>query len=119
MALLVDALIALIALLHLYFLVLEVFLWDKPIGLRIFAQTAEEAAIRKTLAANQGIYNAFLAIGLLWGLVQGQAGHQIKVFFLLCVIVAGAFGGMLVSRKILIIQAIPAIITLILLFAWA
>lgn len=104
--------VALVALLHLYFLVLEMFLWDKPAGLKAFGQTLEAARASKVLAANQGLYNGFLAAGLLWGLVLGPAGTGVKVFFLLCVIVAGVFGAATASRKILFVQALPAAIAL-------
>lgn len=104
--------VALVALLHLYFLVLEMFLWDKPFGMRTFKLTPEFAAASKGLAANQGLYNGFLVAGLVWGLVMGAAGIQIKAFFLACVIVAGVFGGATVNRKILFVQAIPGIIAL-------
>ena len=98
---------ALVALLHLYFLVLEMFLWDKPAGLKAFGNTPQRAADTKVLAANQGLYNGFLAAGLLWGLIQGAAGHAVTVFFLLCVIVAGVYGAATASRKILYVQARP------------
>lgn len=104
--------VALVALLHLYFLVLEMFLWDKPFGMRTFKLTPEFAAASKGLAANQGLYNGFLVAGLVWGLVLGAAGIQVKVFFLACVIVAGLFGGVTVNRIILFVQAIPGIIAL-------
>lgn len=107
--------ISLIAILHLYFLVLEMFLWDKPAGLRAFGQTKETATASKVLAANQGLYNGFLAMGLLWGVSLGNSGDQIKIFFLLCVLVAGIFGALTASRKILWIQALPAAIALLLL----
>ena len=107
--------IALVALLHAYFLVLEMFLWDKPFGRRVFKLTPEFAAASKGLAANQGLYNGFLVAGLVWGLSMGAAGIQVKVFFLGCVIVAGLFGGATVNRKILFVQAIPGIIALALL----
>ena len=107
--------ISLIAILHLYFLVLEMFLWDKPAGLRAFGQTKEAATASKVLAANQGLYNGFLAMGLLWGVILGDNGNQLKVFFLLCVLVAGIFGALTASRKILWIQALPAAIALLLL----
>jgi len=112
-----DVLIALVALLHFYFLVLEMFLWDKPFGRRIFRLTPEFAAASKGLAANQGLYNGFLVAGLAWGLSMGAAGIQVKAFFLACVIVAGLFGGATVSRGILFVQAIPGIIALALLLA--
>ena len=87
---------------------LEMFLWDKPAGMKAFRQTPEKAAITKVLAANQGLYNGFLAAGLVWGLWLGPAGRDIKLFFLGCVVVAGAYGAATVSRKILFIQAVPA-----------
>jgi len=101
-----------VALLHAYFLVLEMFLWEKPAGRKAFGTTAEFAAATKALAANQGLYNGFLAAGLLWGLAMGAPGIQIKVFFLACVIVAGVFGGATVNRNILFVQAIPGIVAL-------
>ena len=119
MRLVADVLVALVALLHLWFLVLEMFLWDKPRGMRVFGTTPEYAAASKTLAANQGLYNGFLAAGLLWGLWLRGAGFDIKVFFLGCVIVAGAYGAATVGRKILFVQALPAAIALALLFASA
>lgn len=107
-----DIVIALVALLHGYFLVLEMFLWDTPKGRRAFGLTEEKAKITKVLAANQGLYNGFLAAGLVWGLVLGTEGFAIKTFFLLCVLVAGLFGAATVSRKILFVQAVPAAIAL-------
>jgi putative membrane protein len=112
-----DILVALVALLHVWFLVLEMFLWDKPLGLRTFRQTPESAATSKVLAANQGLYNGFLAAGLLWGLWLGGAGFGIKLFFLGCVIVAGLFGAATVGRKILFVQAFPAAIAMALVVA--
>jgi len=106
--------ILLVALLHVYFLVLEMFLWDKPAGLRAFGQTREAAVASKVLAANQGLYNGFLAAGLIWGLSLGVEGFGVKVFFLTCVLVAGVFGGMTASRKILVVQALPAAVGLVL-----
>lgn len=114
MAIFADIVVALVALLHLYFLVLEMFLWDKPIGLKAFSQSLEQARSTKVLAANQGLYNGFLAAGLIWGLVLGAAGIHIKIFFLGCVILAGIYGAVTASRKILFIQALPAIIGLVL-----
>jgi putative membrane protein len=107
-----NVVVALVALLHVYFLVLEMFLWDKPIGLRVFGQTKEAAAATRVLAANQGLYNGFLAAGLFWGLSLGPGGAGIKVFFLCCVLIAGLFGAATASRKILIVQAVPASIGL-------
>jgi putative membrane protein len=112
-----NALVALVAALHVYFLVLEMFLWTKPLGLKTFHQSIEKATDSAVLAANQGLYNGFLAAGLAWGLVQGNPtfAFQIKIFFLLCVIVAGIYGAVTVSRRILLVQALPAAIALILL----
>ena len=115
MSLVADAVVALVALLHVWILVLEMFLWDKPIGLRAFRQTPQSAALTKVLAANQGLYNGFLAAGLFWGLWLGAAGHEIKLFFLACVLVAGLYGAATASRKILYVQALPAAIGLALL----
>lgn len=111
---LADIVVALVAISHLGFLVLEMFLWEKPVGLRVFRQTAERAAITRALAANQGLYNGFLAAGLLWGLVPGTEGSAIKTFFLACVVVAGIFGAATVSRRIFWIQSAPAAIGLVL-----
>ena len=113
-----NGLVALVAALHVYFLVLEMFLWTKPLGLKTFRNSPEKAADSAVLAANQGLYNGFLAAGLVWGLVQSIAGFafQIKVFFLLCVIVAGICGAATVSRRILFVQAAPAALALILLW---
>jgi putative membrane protein len=112
-----NLLVALVAVLHLYFLVLEMFLWTKPLGLKTFRQTADKAADSAVLAANQGLYNGFLAAGLIWGLLHSAPSFafQIKAFFLLCVIAAGIFGAATVSRRILYVQAAPAAIALILL----
>lgn len=111
--------VALVAVLHLYFLVLEMFFWNKPLGRRVFGLSPEFAQSSAALAANQGLYNGFLAAGLLWGLVLGAEGFAIKVFFLGCVIVAGVFGALTASRKILWVQAVPGIaaLTLVLLFS--
>jgi putative membrane protein len=102
----------LVALLHVYFLVLEMFLWTKPYGRRVFGLTPEKAEITKSLAMNQGLYNGFLAAGLGWGLLTGADGHTIRVFFLSCVIIAGIFGAATASRKILWVQAVPGAIAL-------
>lgn len=106
--------IAAIALLHLYFLVLEMFLWTKPMGRRVFRLTPEFAQASAALAANQGLYNGFLAAGLLWGLVLGPDGFGVKVFFLACVIVAGLFAAVTVNRRILWVQALPGVLGLVL-----
>lgn len=110
MSTITNILICLVALLHVYFLVLEMFLWDKPIGLRTFKQSYEKAQASKVLAANQGLYNGFLAAGLFWGLFLGAT--NIKIFFLCCVAIAGLFGAVTVNRRILFIQALPAVIAL-------
>jgi len=110
--------IAFVALLHGYFLVLEMFLWTKPIGLKIFGQTRAAAEASRVLAANQGLYNGFLAAGLIWGLLLGQEGFGVKVFFLVCVIIAGVYGAATANRKILFVQALPAALGLGLLL-WA
>ncbi len=111
-----NVVVGVIALLHVYFLVLEMFLWDKPAGLRAFGQTLETAQASKVLAANQGLYNGFLAAGLVWGLTLGVAGTGVKVFFLGCVLVAGLYGAATASRKILYVQALPAALGLALVF---
>ncbi len=115
MKLVADGLVVLVALLHLWFLVLEMFLWDKPAGMRTFRNTPEKAAVTKVLAANQGLHNGFLAAGLLWGLSLGAGGTNIQLFFLGCVIVAGVYGAATVSRKILFVQALPAALAMALL----
>ena len=116
---LADTVVALVALSHLGFLVLEMFLWEQPAGLRVFRQSAERAAITRVLAANQGLYNGFLAAGLFWGLILGTEGNAIKTFFLACVIIAGLFGAASVSRRIFCIQAAPAMLGLVLvLLSW-
>jgi putative membrane protein len=104
--------VGLVALLHVYFLVLEMFLWDKPFGRRTFGLTPEFASASKSLAANQGLYNGFLAAGLVWSVSLGVAGNSIKLFFLGCVIIAGVFGGLTANRKILWVQALPGAIAL-------
>jgi putative membrane protein len=117
MAIAANLLVALVALLHLYFLVLEMFLWTKPLGLKTFSQSLEKAQSSAVLAANQGLYNGFLAAGLIWGLVHPNVafGFQVKLFFLACVVVAGLYGAFSVSRRILFVQAAPAALAIILL----
>ena len=112
MALIANIVVGLIGVLHVYILVLEMFLWDKPAGMRAFGNSQAAATATKVLAANQGLYNGFLAAGLFWGLSLGAAGTSVKVFFLLCVLVAGLYGAATANRKILFIQAIPAAIGL-------
>jgi putative membrane protein len=111
---LLTALVVLIALEHLWFLVLEMLLWTRPIGLKTFRNTAEGARQSAALAANQGLYNGFLAVGLLWGTLHPHPGMawQIKVFLLACVVVAGVFGAVTVSRRIFYVQALPALVGL-------
>ena len=109
-----QILIVLIALLHLYILVLEIFLWDKPSGLKAFGNTLEKARLTKVMAQNQGLYNGFLAAGLLWSLYAPESyALALANFFLGCVLVAGIYGGLTASKKIIYIQALPALIALI------
>jgi putative membrane protein len=113
-----NLLVALVAVLHVYFLVLEMFLWQKPLGLKTFRNSPAKAAETAVLAANQGLYNGFLAAGLVWGLWHSAPafGFQIKAFFLLCVIIAGVYGAATANRRILYVQAAPATLALILLW---
>jgi len=115
MTTLANILIGIVALLHLGFLYLEMFLWDKPTGRRVFRTTEEVARQSKTLAANQGLYNGFLAAGLVWSFFDGGPA---KIFFLSCVIVAGIFGALTVSKRIFYVQALPAIVALVLLLVF-
>jgi putative membrane protein len=109
-----DVLVALVALLHAWFLVLEMFLWTKPIGLKTFRNSPQRARDSKVLAQNQGLYNGFLVAGLAWGLVASPPDHAfaLKVFFLGCVVTAGLFGAFTVSKRIFFVQALPAILAL-------
>lgn len=107
-----TVLIVIVALLHTFFLVLEMFLWTTPRVRRIFGQTAEQAEITKVLAANQGLYNGFLAAGLLWGLTQGLGGNAVTTFFLLCVFIAGLYGAATANPRILLVQSLPAALAL-------
>jgi putative membrane protein len=118
MIVIANVLVALVAMLHVYFLILEMLLWTKPIGLKTFGNSQERADAMAVLAANQGLYNGFLAAGLLWGLFHPAPAFafQIKVFFLLCVIIAGAYGAYSVSRRILFVQTAPAALALIMLW---
>ena len=111
MMILANILVALVAVLHLGFLVLEMFLWNNPVGRKTFKMTPEYAQDSATLAANQGLYNGFLAAGLIWGLVSSET--SVKIFFLICVIVAGIFGGLTAKRSILYMQALPGLLALI------
>jgi putative membrane protein len=115
-ALLAHILVAFVAIEHLGFLVLEMFLWSRPVGLRVFGQTQAQADGSAKLAANQGLYNGFLAAGLLVSLVATDpVGHALAVFSLCCVVAAGVFGGYTVKKSILVVQALPAAIALVLL----
>lgn len=113
MNLLANIAVAVVAIIHIYILILEMFLWDKAAGLRAFGISKEFASATKVLAANQGLYNGFLAAGLIWGLGSGDL--RVKMFFLGCVLIAGIYGAITASRKILWVQAVPALIALILL----
>jgi putative membrane protein len=110
MTIFANLLVALVACLHLYFLILEMFLWTKPRGRKTFGNTVEFAEASKVLAANQGLYNGFLSAGLFWGIFSGSL--EFKIFFLGCVIVAGIYGAFSVSRKIFFIQALPGLAAL-------
>jgi putative membrane protein len=114
MATLAAVLVAVVAAIHIYILILEMFLWRTPRGLKSFHMDQDFADRSATLAANQGLYNGFLAAGLIWGLLAADpVGFQVKLFFLLCVIVAGLYGGATVSRRILLVQALPAVLALV------
>ena len=110
MSVVAIVLVVVVALLHLYFLVLEMFLWTRPLGLKVFRQTPEQATQSKVLAANQGLYNGFLAAGLLYGVATGS--REFCLFFLACVAVAGIYGGATVNRRILLVQALPAVLAI-------
>jgi putative membrane protein len=105
--------VALVAALHLGFMILEMYLWDTPFGHQVFGLTPEFAAATRVLAANQGLYNGFLAAGLAWSLALGEAGHALAVFFLGCVVVAGVFGALTANRSILWVQALPGALALL------
>jgi len=112
MSILATIAVAFVAFLHIAFLILEMFLWTKPIGQRVFGLSAQVMASSAALAANQGLYNGFLAAGLIWGLLLGPEGFAIKIFFLSCVVVAGIFGAATAKRSILWTQALPGAIAL-------
>jgi putative membrane protein len=107
-----EVLVAFVAIEHLGFLVLEMFLWETPVGMRVFGTTPEFARASAPLAANQGLYNGFLAAGLIWSLTRGRAAFPLKVFFLACVIVAGVFGALTAKTSVLFVQAMPALLAL-------
>lgn len=117
MATLTNIVIALVAILHIGFLVLEMFLWNHPFGRKTLKMTKEFSEASVTLAANQGLYNGFLAAGLIWGLISGE--YSVKMFFLICVFIAGVFGGITTKRSILYLQALPALLGLIFLYVSA
>lgn len=106
-------LVAVVAAIHLYILVLEMLLWNTPTGRKAFNLSEDFARETRVLAANQGLYNGFLAAGLLWGLWLGESGVPVTLFFLTCVLIAGVFGAITASRKILYVQALPALVALI------
>lgn len=108
-----NILTGIVALIHAYILVLEMFLWETPRGMKAFGTTPDFAKASKTLAANQGLYNGFLAAGLVWGIWLGDGGDAVKTFFLACVAIAGLYGAATVSRRILLIQTVPAAIALL------
>ncbi len=111
MSIVANILVGLVAALHLYFLVLEMFLWTTPRGRATFGTDAAFAEASKGLAANQGLYNGFLVAGLVWGLVADL--QDVKIFFLACVIVAGAFGAATINKRILVVQALPALLAFV------
>jgi putative membrane protein len=108
-----NVLAALVALLQTFFMILEMYFWDKPFGRQIFGLRREFASATKVLAANQGLYNGFLAAGLMWGLYLGSDGEAIRFFFLMCVLVAGVFGAATSNTEILFVQATPAALALV------
>ncbi|MDI3362078.1 DUF1304 domain-containing protein [Lelliottia sp. V89_10] len=110
---LATILVAVVATIHLYILVLEMFLWNTPTGRKAFNLSEDFARETRVLAANQGLYNGFLAAGLLWGLWLGESGVPVTLFFLTCVLIAGVFGAITASRKILYVQALPALVAII------
>ena len=114
MTLIANILIGFVALLHIGFLILEMFLWDHPVGRKTFKMTSEYSKASASLAANQGLYNGFLAAGLIWGLVTGD--FATKAFFLICVLIAGVYGGFTAKRSILYMQALPGLLGLIFLY---
>lgn len=118
MELLINVLCIIVALEHFYFLILEMFLWTKPFGRKVFHNTEDYSRSTKVLAANQGLYNGFLAAGLIWSFFISDVSFatDVKIFFLSCVLIAGIYGGYSVSKRLFIIQGIPAGLTLILLF---
>ena len=115
MSLLANVLIGLVALLHVYFLVLEMFLWTRPLGLKTFRNTPEKAEITRVLAANQGLYNGFLAAGLFYAIATGS--REFALFFLVCVVVAALYGAYSVNKRIFFVQGVPAIAAILAIWA--
>ena len=115
MSVITQIAIIIVALLHVGFMILEMFLWSSPVGRKVFGLKQDFADKSATLAANQGLYNGFLAAGLVFGLCSGAAAQSILIFFLSCIIIAGAYGAITVSKSILLVQSLPAIIALMLL----
>jgi len=113
MRMLADVALVVVAVLHLGFLILEMFLWTKPFGMRTFRLSPELASATAGLAANQGLYNGFLTAGLIWGVIGGDGAYSIRLFFLGCVIIAGIFGGLTAKRSIIYMQALPGLIALL------
>ena len=111
-------LVSVVAIEHIYILFLEMFLWTKPKGMKVFGTTPEQAESSKALAANQGLYNGFLSAGLIWGLMHpvAETGIQIQIFFLICIIAAGIYGGLTAKRSIMFVQGLPALIALLSIF---
>ena len=110
----INIAVAIVALLHIYFLVLEMFLWNKPYGRKTFGLSKEYAEQTASLAANQGLYNGFLAAGLVWSLLEPSLAYPLQIFFLGCIIIAGVYGAITANKKILYVQALPAIVALML-----
>ena len=112
-----NILIVFITLLHFWFLTLEMFLWQKPIGLKIFRITKDFAKASSPLAANQGLYNGFISAGLIWGIISSEPvqAFRVKIFFLVCTIIAGIFGGLTVNKRIFFVQALPSVLAVIIL----
>ena len=108
-----TTLTGLVALIHVYIVVLEMFLWGTPRGMKTFGTTPEFAKASKVLAANQGLYNGFLAAGLVWGIWLGEAGDPVKTFFLVCVAIAGVYGALTANMRILLVQTVPAVLALL------
>lgn len=114
MELIASIAVGMVAALHLSFMILEMFFWNKPLGMRVFGLKPGFAESTRALAANQGLYNGFLVAGLVWGLIPGTGGFPIQLFFLCCVVAAGLFGAITASRAILFVQAFPGAVALVL-----